>query len=102
MTDEHRCAFKLRDDSVYVFHVIGDRTRLEGLGQAAGTMAAKAQGDGSVALIGEEAQKMVVPNPCCGASAVNEKQRNGMGFSDRPLVDNFEHVASTSVRYSAA
>ena len=64
MTDEHRWGTQLDDNSVYVIHVIGKRTRSEWLGQTAGTVAAKAQGDGLVTLIGEEVQKMIVPDPC--------------------------------------
>jgi hypothetical protein len=54
-------------------------------------VAAKAQCDGAVILIGEEVQKMLVPDRCCAASAVNEQQRHGMPFGGRPLVDHFAH-----------
>jgi hypothetical protein len=50
---------QLADYGVYVVRVIGNRTRLERLGQAAGTVAAKAHCDCSITPIGKEVQKLL-------------------------------------------
>ena len=101
MTDEHWRGTQLADNGVYVVHVIGNRTRFERLGQAAGTVAAKAQCDGAVTLIGEEVQKMLVPAPCCDASAVNEQQRNGVRIGGRSLIDHFQHGSVPPIKTAA-
>lgn len=85
MTDEHWRRIHLGHNSVHVIHVIGYGTRLERLGRAAGTVAAKAQRDGAVTLVSEEVQKVLVPDRRCAASAVNKQQRNRMRFGRRPL-----------------
>src|SRR5258705_9196409 len=91
---------KLDDNIVYVVRVIGNRTRIERLGQAAGTVAAKAQCDSAVTLIGEEVQKMLIPAPCRDASAVNEQQRYGMRIGGRSLVNHFQHRSAPPIKFA--
>src|ERR1700752_5405805 len=46
---------------------------------------------------------MFVPTPCCMPGSVDEKQRDGVGFADTPLVDHLKHVAHGGrLRASAA
>jgi hypothetical protein len=46
---------------------------------------------------------MFVPTPCCMPGSVDEKQRDGVGFADTPLVDHLKHVAHVGrLRASAA
>lgn len=81
MTDEHRVDTELAGNGVDVVGVVGNRTGIERLGQAAGPVAAKAQCDGAVAPVGEVAEEMLVPAPCCATRTVNEQQRHGMRFA---------------------
>ena len=54
-------------------------------------MITKAQGDGAITLIGKEVEEVLIPTPGSMPPSVNKKQRNGMRFGGRPLVDHFKH-----------
>jgi len=54
-------------------------------------MITKAQGDGAITLIGKEVEEVLIPTPGSMPTPVNKKQRNGMRFGGRPLVDHFKH-----------
>src|SRR6478672_9743375 len=91
MTDEHRRGIQCGSNGAYVVHVVGDRARIERLGQSAGTVAAKAQCRGLVTPGGEEVQKILIPAPSRDARTVNEKQWYRVRIGGGSLIDHFEH-----------
>jgi hypothetical protein len=58
--------------------------------------------NGPIALVGEEAQKILVPTPGRMPGPVDKEQRRGVRFAARPLVDHFEHLSHPSGPLSTA
>ena len=73
--------------------IVGDRTGTQRLVSRAAAMAAKADRQSAITLVGEEAQEVFVPTPCRMPGAVDEEQRDRVGFTDTPPVDHLKHVA---------
>ena len=56
-------------------------------------MAAKADRQGAITLVGEEAEEMFIPTPCRMPGPVDEEHRGRVGLTDAPLIDHLNHVA---------
>ena len=76
-----------------VLEVVGNRTGAQRLVGRAVAMAAKAQRQSAITLVGEEAQKMFIPTPCAMPGSVDEKERSRMRFTGTPFIDHLKHVA---------
>ena len=76
-----------------VLDEVGDRTGTQRLVSRAVAMAAEADRQSAITLVGEEAQKVFIPTPCRMPGPVDEEQRDRVGFTDTPPVDHLKHVA---------
>ena len=101
VSDEHGLGTEHVDGTAYIVDIVGDGTRLQRLGQSAGTMAAQAHRDGTKTLVGKEVQEMLVPTPRGERRPVNEKQRRRMSVTARPFVDQFEHGSVPPIKIAA-
>ena len=80
VTDDHRRCGQTVGNHADVLDIVGDRTRPQRFVSRAAAMAAKAERQSAITLVGEEVQEIFIPAPGRMPGSVDEEQRDGVGM----------------------
>jgi hypothetical protein len=92
VTDDHGRKRKRLGDGTKIIDVVGDRTRMEESGQAAGAVTAKAHGGNAITMLGEVVKEMFSPAPSAMPSTMNKQQHHRLRLTQGLTLEDFQSM----------